>query len=90
MKISVKIIITVLVTLLCTALLFYSVIGIILLGPSKDASRMLLEKLNESSATEFIPSLYMSKEKQNAIFNSYDNGEFFTPKTVIINFSEEQ
>ena len=89
MKISVKIIITALVTLLCITLLFYSVLGFVLLGPSTDASRMLLEKLNESSATKFIPSLYMSKEKQNAILNSYDNGEFFNTQTVVINFSEE-
>ena len=89
MKILVKISITAFVTLLCIALLFYSIIGVILLGPSKDASRMLLEKFNESSATKFIPNLYMSKENADAILNSYDKGENFNTQSVIINFSED-
>ncbi|MBE6679913.1 MAG: hypothetical protein E7598_05245 [Ruminococcaceae bacterium] len=90
MKLSVKILIIVLTTLLCATLLMYSIVGIILLGPSKDASRRLLEKFNESSATSFIPSLYMDKEKADEILNSFDKGEAINTQTVTISIFEDR
>lgn len=89
MNLPVKILITALATLLCLLLLLYSIIGVILLGPSKDASRMLLETLTESNSTKFIPSLYMSKEKADEILNSYDEGEIIKTQTVVITLSDD-
>lgn len=88
MKLPVKILIIMLATLLCVLLLLYSVAGIVLLGPSKDASRMLLETLTESSATKFIPRLYMSEEKIEEILGSYDQGETVKTQVVVINSSD--
>ena len=89
LKLSVKILIIAIITLLCLALLAYSVIGVILLGPSEDASRMALEKLYGDDMTKFIPALYMSKEKATAILNSFDNGESIENETVVINGFDE-
>ncbi|MBQ4150423.1 MAG: phosphodiester glycosidase family protein [Clostridia bacterium] len=70
LTLPIKILIIALVTLLCILLLAYSVIGIIFLGPSKDASRMLVSTLMETSAAKFVPRLYMSKARINAIISS--------------------
>lgn len=84
MNLPVKILITALTTLLCILLLLYSVIGIVLLGPSEDASRALLTTLNESGATRFIPRLYMNEQKIEDVLSSYDAGEIIEVKTVVI------
>ncbi len=86
MKLPVKILITVLVTLLCASLMAYSILGVILLGPSKDAGRMLLTSLNESGMS-FVPRLYMNEDRIEELLNSYDNGEVHDIKTVTITTS---
>lgn len=58
-----KILTVFVVTLLMLLLLLYSVIGIIIHGPSKEASRLLVTTLMETSAAKFVPRLYLSNEE---------------------------
>lgn len=58
-----KILTVFLVTLVMVLLLIYSVIGVVMLGPSKEASRLLVTTLMETSAAKFVPRMYMSNEK---------------------------
>ena len=67
LTLPIKILIIALVTIFCILLLAYSVIGIIFLGPSKDASRILVSTLMETSAAKFVPKLYMSQAKIDEI-----------------------
>ena len=90
LKLPVKIILVTIITLLSIALLFYTVVGIILLGPSKDASRIWIEKFYESDKTKFIPSLYLSDDRISAILNSEEIGESFDTHTVVYDFSEDK
>lgn len=57
-----KIGITVGVTLVMLFLLLYCVIGVIILGPSDYAGKLMVTTLMETSAAKFVPHLYMSAE----------------------------
>ena len=59
-KLPLKILAIFAVTLLMLLLLVYSLIGIIIHGPSKEASRLLVTTLMETSAAKFVPRLYLS------------------------------
>lgn len=58
-----KILTVLVITLLMVLLLAYCVIGIIIHGPSKEASRVLVTTLMETSAAKFVPRLYLSDEE---------------------------
>ena len=58
-----------LVTVVMILLLAYSVVGVIMLGPSKEASRLLVTTLMETSAAKFVPRLYMSEKKIESIIS---------------------
>ena len=58
-----KILTVFVVTLLMLLILVYSLIGIIIHGPSKEASRLLVTTLMETSAAKFVPKLYLSDEE---------------------------
>lgn len=58
-----KITTVVLCTLFFLFLLLYSVIGVMIYGPSSYAGKLLVTSLMETSAAKFIPRLYMSNDK---------------------------
>ena len=58
-----KILITVGVTLAMLLLLLYSVIGVVILGPSDYAGKLLVTTLMETSAAKFVPRMYLSAER---------------------------
>lgn len=58
-----KITAVVLCTLFFLFLLLYSVIGVMIYGPSSYAGKLLVTSLMETSAAKFIPRLYMSNAK---------------------------
>ena len=63
-----KIGITVGVTLVMLFLLLYCVIGVIILGPSNYAGRLMVTTLMETSAAKFVPHMYMSaKDVQDIV-----------------------
>ena len=84
-----KIGITILVTL-CMLLLFaYSVIGVIMLGPSEYASRLLVTTLMETSAAKFVPRLYMSAEAVNDIIHTEEEATDISVEKALIRLPEK-
>ena len=57
------------VTLVMLFLLLYLVIGVIILGPSDYAGRLMVTTLMETSAAKFVPHMYMSAEKVQEIIS---------------------
>lgn len=64
-----KITTVVLCTLFFLFLLLYSVIGVMIYGPSSYAGKLLVTSLMETSAAKFIPRLYMSNDKIEAMIS---------------------
>ena len=63
-----KILTVTLVTLIMLFILLYCVIGVVILGPSEYAGRLMVTTLMETSAAKFVPHMYMSAEQvQNII-----------------------
>lgn len=62
-----KILAVTLVTLLMLFLLLYLVIGVVILGPSEYAGRLMVTTLMETSAAKFVPHMYMSAERVQEI-----------------------
>ena len=62
-----KILAVTLITLVMLFLLLYSVIGVIILGPSEYASKLMVTTLMETSAAKFVPHMYMSAERFRAL-----------------------
>ena len=62
-----KILAVTLVTLVMLFLLLYLVIGVVILGPSEYAGRLMVTTLMETSAAKFVPHMYMSAERVQEI-----------------------
>lgn len=62
-----KILAVTLITLVMIFLLLYCVIGVVILGPSEYAGRLMVTTLMETSAAKFVPHMYMSAEKVQEI-----------------------
>ncbi|MBQ4599963.1 MAG: phosphodiester glycosidase family protein [Clostridia bacterium] len=84
-----KIGITVLLTLVMLLLLVYSVIGVVMLGPSEYASRLLVTTLMETSAAKFVPRLYMSAEAVDAIIGKEEEATDLTVEKALIKLPEK-
>ncbi len=84
-----KICITVLVTLFMLLLLVYSVIGVVMLGPSEYASRLLVTTLMETSAAKFVPRLYMSAETVSSIIATEDESTDIAVEKALIKLPEK-
>lgn len=78
-----------LVTLLMLLLFAYSVIGVIMLGPSDYASRLLVTTLMETSAAKFVPRLYMSAEAVESIIGTEEEATDITVEKALIKLPEK-
>ncbi len=65
-----KILAVTLVTLVMLFLLLYLVIGVVILGPSEYAGKLMVTTLMETSAAKFVPHMYMSAEKVQSIIGT--------------------
>ena len=61
------ILLIVLVTVLLVAVFLMSVMVVLTHGPSSEARRLFVHSVNETSALKFIPHIYLSNEKVEAI-----------------------
>lgn len=84
-----KIGITVLITLLMLLLFVYSVIGVVMLGPSEYASRLLVTTLMETSAAKFVPRLYMSAEMVSSIVATEEEATDISVEKALIKLPEK-
>lgn len=83
-NILIKITVFFLITAVMVLLLTYIVTGIVILGPSDSASRLLVTTLTETSAAKFIPRLYMSKARiENIINRSDESTDIFVNSELI-------
>ena len=64
-----RILLIVLVTVLLVAVFLLAVMGILIHGPSSEARRLFVLSVNETSALKFIPHMYLSNEKVEAILH---------------------
>ena len=58
-----------LATVLLVAVFLLAVMGILIHGPSSEARRLFVLSVNETSALKFIPHIYLSDEKVEAILH---------------------
>jgi exopolysaccharide biosynthesis protein len=63
------ILLIVLATVLLVAVFLLAVMGILIHGPSAEARRLFVLSVNETSALKFIPHIYLSNEKVEAILH---------------------
>ncbi len=63
------ILIIMLVTVLMLAVFLLAVMGILIHGPSSDARRLFVLSMDETSALKFIPHIYLSDAKVDAILH---------------------
>lgn len=84
-----KIGITVLITLVMLLLLVYSVIGVVMRGPSEYASRLLVTTLMETSAAKFVPRLYMSAEAVESIVSAEEEATDIEVEKALIKLPEK-
>ena len=64
-----RILLIVLVTVLLVAVFLLAIMGILIHGPSSEARRLFVLSVNETSALKFIPHMYLSNEKVEAILH---------------------
>ena len=67
-----KILTVILVTLAMILLLLYFAIGVVIHGPSPEASRLLVTTLMETSAAKFVPRMYLSDEEIEEIMGKVE------------------
>lgn len=80
-----KILIIFFATVIMIFLLVYSVIGVVILGPSEYASKLLVTTLMETSAAKFVPHMYMSAEKVQSIIGSEEEATDIELQSGLIN-----
>ena len=64
-----RILLIVLVTVLLVAVFLLAIMGILIHGPSSEARRLFVLSVNETSALKFIPHMYLSNDKVEAILH---------------------
>ncbi len=79
----------VLVTLVMLLLLVYSVIGVVMCGPSEYAGKLLVTTLMETSAAKFVPRLYMSAEAVDAIIGKEEEATDLAVEKALIKLPEK-
>ena len=85
-----KILVVTLVTLVMLFALLYSVIGVIILGPSEYAGKLLVTTLMETSAAKFVPHMYMSAEKVQSIIGSDEEVSDIELETGLIKLPQKE
>lgn len=84
-----KILTVILVTLVMILLLLYCAIGVIIHGPSPEASRLLVTTLMETSAAKFVPKLYLSDEKIDEIIGKVEESVDIKVDPALISLPSE-
>ena len=85
-----KILAVTLITLVMLFLLLYSVIGVIILGPSEYAGKLLVTTLMETSAAKFVPHMYMSAEKVQSIIGGGEEETDIELETGLIKLPQKE
>lgn len=80
-----KIFAYILVTLIMLFTLVYCLVGVIILGPSDYASKLMVTTLMETSAAKFVPHMYMSEEEVQAIIGSTEEETDIVVEAALIN-----
>ncbi|MBR4578720.1 MAG: phosphodiester glycosidase family protein [Oscillospiraceae bacterium] len=68
-----RVLLVILITVLLLALFVAAVLGVVIHGPSSDARRLMVLSLNETSALKFVPHLFLSNAKVEAILHPSDD-----------------
>lgn len=72
------------VTILMLFLLLYSVIGVVILGPSEYAGKLLVTTLMETSAAKFVPRMYLSAERIEEIIGREEEATDIEVESALI------
>ncbi len=84
MKLFGKILAVILVTIIMLLALVYCVLGVVMLGPSEYASKLMVTTLMETSAAKFVPRLYMSEEAvQNIIGTTEEETDIMVEAALV-------
>ena len=78
-----RVFLVIVVTVLLLAVFLLAIMGVVVHGPSTEARRLFVLSVNETSALKFIPYIYLSSDKVDAILHPASEDEDVGPDGTV-------